>query len=158
GVTDPKLFGFPDLEIGSLFEMGGNGSWPLFTDPTRTYQFADNASVSVGHHNLKFGGEYRWGGSDVFRARRGRGRIVFDDTRDPNSGDITSPALVNFLQGNFGDEGFAQILTGSEINRKVTMSAFGLFVNDNWRIKPRLSLNLGLRYDVSFPIREAHDG
>ena len=156
GVTDSRLFGLPSIEIGSLFVMGGNSSWPLFTAPTRTYQVVDNASLTHGKHNFKFGAEFRRGGSDVFRARRGRGRLVFDDTRDPDSGDVTTPALVNFLQGNFGDEGFGQILTG-DIGRNVNMSAVGAFFADDWRIAPRLTLNLGLRYDLTFPIKDENN-
>ena len=149
GVTDSRLLGFPEIDIGSLFVMGGNSSWPLFTAPTRTYQAVDDVSFTHGRHTIRFGGEFRHGGSDVFRARRGRGRLVFTDSED-------EPALVNFLQGNFGDDGYAQILTG-DINRSVTMSAFGAFLADDWRITPRLTLNLGLRYDISLPIKDAND-
>ena len=67
-----------------------------------------------------------------------------------------NPALVNFLQGSFGDEGFAQILTG-DIRRYVTMTAFGAFVADDWRIAPRLTLNLGLRYDLSLPVKDSNN-
>ena len=155
GVTDPRLFGFPEIDIGTLFEMGGNLSWPLYTAPTYTYQAVDNVSLTRGRHNIRFGGEFRRGGTDIFRARRGRGLIVFDDTTDDN-GDVVSPALVNFLQGNFGDAGYARVLTGN-IPRSVTMSAFGAFVADDWRIMPRLTLNLGLRYDLSLPIKEANN-
>jgi hypothetical protein len=137
--------------------MGGNSSWPLLTTPTKTYQALDTVSYTHGRHNFKFGGEFRYGGTDVFRARRARGRFSFDDTRDPDDSDIiTAPALVNFLQGNFGDQGFAQVLTG-DIGRHVTMTAFGAFASDDWRITPRLTLNLGLRYDLSLPIKDAND-
>ncbi|MBZ5571685.1 MAG: carboxypeptidase regulatory-like domain-containing protein [Acidobacteriia bacterium] len=155
GVTDPKLFGFPEIDIGTLFEMGGNLSWPLYTTPTYTYQAVDNVSITRGRHNIRFGGEFRRGGTDLYRARRGRGLIVFDDTTDDN-GDVVTPALVNFLQGNFGDAGYARVLTGN-IPRTVHMSAFGAFVADDWRILPRLTLNLGLRYDLSLPIKEANN-
>jgi Carboxypeptidase regulatory-like domain/TonB dependent receptor len=155
GVTDSRLFGFPEIDIGSLFVMGGNSSWPLFTSPTYTYQALDNVSLTRGRHQFRFGGEFRHGGTDLFRARRGRGRIVFDDTFDAND-DVVSPALVNFLQGNFGDEGFGQILTG-DIHRYVTMTAIGAFVADDWRVTPRLTLNLGLRYDLSRPIKDSNN-
>lgn len=155
GVTDPRLFGLPLIDIGPLFEMGGNSSWPLFTTPTKTYQAIDNVSLIRGRHNFRFGGEFRHGGTDIFRARHGRGLISFDDTHDDDD-NVLVPALVNFLQGNFGDQGFAEVLTG-DIARHVTMTAFGAFVADDWRITPRLTLNLGLRYDLSLPIKDAND-
>jgi len=155
GVTDPRLFGLPEIDIGTLFSMGGNLSWPLYTAPTYTYQVVDNVSFTHGRHNIRFGGEFRHGGTDIYRARRGRGLIVFDDTTDDN-GDVVTPALVNFLQGNFGDAGYARVLTGN-IPRNVTMSAFGAFAADDWRVAPRVTLNLGLRYDVSLPIKDANN-
>jgi len=155
GVTDSRLFGFPLIDIGPVIEMGGNSSWPLFTAPTYTYQVVDNVSFTKGRHNFRFGGEFRHGGTDLFRARRGRGVIIFDDTFD-DEGNVVSPALVNFLQGNFGDEGYARILTG-DIPRSITMNSFGAFLTDDWRILPRLTLSLGLRYDLSLPIKDSRN-
>jgi outer membrane receptor protein involved in Fe transport len=37
------------------------------------------------------------------------------------------------------------------------MTAFGAFAADDWRIAPRLTLNLGLRYDVSLPVKDSND-
>lgn len=139
GVTDPRLFGFPSIDVGP-FTMGGNSSWPLYTTPNYTYQFVDNVSITKGAHNIRFGGEFRHGGSDNFRARRGRGRIVFD-------------SLDDFLQGNVD---FAQVLIG-DTHRNVTMNAFGAFIQDDWRVSRNVTLNLGLRYDLSTPIKDAND-
>ena len=119
--------------------MGGNSSWPLLTTPTKTYQALDTVSLTHGRHTLKFGGEFRHGGTELFRASDGKGTIFFDDTFDPNDSDIVLvPGLVNFFQGNFGDQRFASVLTG-DIARHVTMTAFGAFVSDDWRIAPRLT-------------------
>ncbi len=141
GVTDPHLFGFPQINIGAFDSMGGNRHWPLYTTPTVTWEFSDNASVTFGSHNLRFGGEYRYGGTDNLRANFGRGQINFD-------------SLVDFLQGTIGSRG--RILTG-DTRRHATLSAFGGFVQDDWRVRPRISLNLGLRYDVTLPIKEEHN-
>ncbi|MBZ5705022.1 MAG: TonB-dependent receptor [Acidobacteriia bacterium] len=151
GVTDSRLFGFPRIDIGGFDYMGGNSSWPLYTIPNYTYQVVDNVSVTHGSHNIRFGGEFRRGGTDNFRARFGRGRIVFEDTTDLKGNDIT--ALEAFLEG-IVDHG--QILSG-DTHRNITMNAFGAFIQDDWRIRPRLTLNLGLRYDLTLPIKDAND-
>lgn len=140
GITDPRLLGFPRIDIGGFNYMGGNYSWPLFTTPNYTYQATDNVSVTHGAHNLGFGAEFRYGGADNFRARYGRGRVVFD-------------SLVDFLQGNID---YGQVLTG-DTHRNITMKAFGAFIQDNWRIRPRVTLTLGLRYDLSLPIHDEHN-
>ena len=66
-------------------------------------------------------------------------------------GDVTTPCLVNFLQGNFGDEGFAADSYRRHRHVNVTMSAVGAFLTTIGGSLPRLTLNLGLRYDLTFP-------
>jgi len=143
GVTDPVNFGMPEIRISGFTQhtLGGNQSWPLFTTPNQTLQFTDNASYTVGSHNMKFGGEFRTGSSDNLRNTFGSGEIRFSDLADFATGDIRS--------GNF-------VFVGDS-HRIVSQKTFGLFVQDNWRILPRLTVNWGLRYDVSLPIREKND-
>jgi len=141
GVTDPRLYGFPQMNITGFESMGGNRHWPLYTTPNTTWEWLDDASVTVGSHNLRFGGEVRYGGTDNLRANYGRGSISFDSLQD-------------FLTGNITTRG--RILTG-DTHRHATMTAFGGFIEDYWRFKPRLTFNLGLRYDVSLPVKEDHN-
>jgi hypothetical protein len=140
GVTDPRLFGFPRISISPFDYMGGNYNWPLLTTPNQTFQLVDNVSLTRGAHNIRFGGEFRHGGTDNFRARYGRGRIDFS-------------ALEDFVGGNVYR---GRVLTGDP-GRDVSLTSFGGFVQDEWRIRPRVTLNLGLRYDVTLPIKDAHD-
>jgi hypothetical protein len=143
GVTDPVNFGMPEIRISGFTQhtLGGNQSWPLFTTPNQTLQFTDNATYIAGKHNLKFGGEFRTGSSDNLRNTFGSGEIRFSDLADFATGDIRS--------GNF-------VFVGNS-HRVVSQKTFGAFVQDNWRILPRLTLNLGLRYDLSLPVKEKND-
>jgi hypothetical protein len=143
GITDPRLGGFPRISITPFDYLGGNYSWPLYTTPNYTYQFLDTVAVTHGSHNIRFGGEFRRGGTDLFRARYGRGRVDFD-------------SLVDFLQGTVSPDNGGRVLTGQS-NRQVTLNSFGLFVQDDWRIRPRLTLNLGLRYDLTLPVKDSKD-
>jgi hypothetical protein len=142
GVTDPRLFGFPRINPGSdaFNYMGGNSSWPLDTTPSKTDSFSDTATFVHGKHSLRFGGSFHYGDVDYFRAGYGRGRIDFSD-------------LTQFIDGNvdrwrflYGDPG-----------RNVSMKSFGLFAQDNFRIARHLTLNLGLRYDVTYPIKDSRN-
>jgi hypothetical protein len=142
GVTDPHLYGFPQINIVGFDYMGGNRHWPLYTTPNSTLEWLDNAAVTFGAHNLKFGGEFRYGGTDNLRANYGRGSITFDNLQDFLLGQINSTR--------------GRILTG-DTHRHVTMSAFGGFVEDVWRLRPRLTVDIGLRYDVTFPVKEDHN-
>jgi hypothetical protein len=140
GVTDPRLFGFPRISISPFNYAGGNSSWPHLSEPNQTYQVVDNASVTRGSHNIRFGGEFRTGSADDFRAQYGRGRVDFSSLED--------------FVGGFVHR--ARILTG-DTHRHVTLNAFGGFVQDDWRIRPRVTVNLGLRYDLNLPIKDSHD-
>ena len=157
GVTDPTLFGFPRDRYRHQVRDGWELKLAAADHSDQDLSGPRHGFSHPGRHNFKFGGEFRHGGTELFRASEGKGFISFDDTLDPSDGEtVVVPDLVNFLQGNFGDQGFAEVLTG-DIARHVTMTAFGAFVSDDWRIAPRLTLNLGLRYDLSLPIKDAND-
>jgi hypothetical protein len=140
GVTDPRLFGFPRISISPFDYAGGNFSWPLATTPTQTFQVLDNLSYIHGSHNLRFGGEFRRGSTDYFRSRYGRGRVDFRD-------------LESFVSGSVRR---GRILLG-DTTRNITLTSFGGFVQDDWRVLPRLTVNLGLRYDLTLPIKDSAD-
>jgi len=141
GVTDPRLFGFPRVSPGGEFDyLGGNSSWPLHTTPSKTYSFSDTASFTHGRHTLRFGGNFRFGDVDYFRAGYGRGRVDFRHLWNFISGDVRR---WRFLYG--------------DPTRQVSQKAMGFFVEDDFKATPRLTLNLGLRYDVTNPIKDAHN-
>jgi hypothetical protein len=144
GVMDPINFGLPEIRITGFVQhtLGGNESWPLYTTPNQTLQFTDNAAYITGKHSLSFGGEFRTGSTDNVRNTFGSGEIRFRGLEQFVAGDVRS-------SGNF-------VFVGSS-HRVVSQKTLGFFVEDNWRLTPRLTVNAGLRYDLSFPIHEQHD-
>ena len=142
GVTDPRLFGFPRINPGNqeFNYMGGNSSWPLYTTPSKTDSFGDTASFTRGKHSIRFGGSFRYGDVNYYRAGEGRGRVDFSD-------------LTQFIDGNvdrwellYGDPG-----------RNVSQKSFGLFAQDDFRIRSNVTLNLGVRYDITNPIKDSRN-
>ena len=141
GVTDPRLFGFPRISPGGEFNyMGGNSSWPLYTTPSKTYSFSDTASYTRGKQTIRFGGAFRYGDVNYFRAGTGRGRVDFRHLWNFISGDVRR---WRFLYG--------------DPTRQVSQKSLGFFVEDDFKATPRLTLNLGLRYDVTDPIKDSHN-
>jgi outer membrane receptor protein involved in Fe transport len=145
GVLDPTNFGMPEIRISGFVQhtLGGNQDWPLYTTPNQTIQFTDSATYVVGKHNLKFGGEFRTGSTDNLRNTFGSGEIRFSSLEDFTTGDVRASG------GNF-------VFVGNS-RRVVSQNSFGAFIQDNWRVTPRLTVDAGLRYDVSMPIHEDHD-
>ncbi len=72
-ITDPRLQGMPrinfstdDFPSGSY--LGGNSSWPLQTSPSATYNLSDTVSRTSGKHSFRFGGDFRYGDVQYYRA------------------------------------------------------------------------------------------
>jgi Carboxypeptidase regulatory-like domain/TonB dependent receptor len=143
GISDPRLFGFPRINTSTadFNYLGGNSSWPLWTTPSHTANYSDTVTYVRGKHSFRFGGIFSTGGVDYLRADEGRGRVDFHYLEDFIAG---TPIRDWSLQ--FGEPA-----------RNVTMKSFGLFAQDDYRITRRVTLNLGLRYDVTYPIKEAHN-
>ncbi|MGD0416846.1 MAG: TonB-dependent receptor [Terriglobales bacterium] len=142
GVTDPRLFGFPRINPGTdAFDyMGGNSSWPLETTPSKTDSFSDTATYIHGKHSIRFGGSFRYGDVNYYRAGEGRGRVDFSD-------------LTDFIDGNVHRW---ELLYGDPA-RNVSQKSFGFFAQDDFRIRSNVTLNLGLRYDITNPIKDSRN-
>lgn len=143
GVTDPRLFGFPRIGLGSGFSccyMGGNSGWPLETLPSRTFNFSDTASWTRGKHSIRFGGDFRYGTVDYYRATEGRGRIDFDSLEDFAAGNVEKWEKL------YGDP-----------TRNVSLKSVGMFIQDEYRVRPHVTVNMGLRYDITAPIEDSRN-
>ena len=135
GITNPlaSLFpGAPTIQVAGLDSNFFFGSAPLADQSSRIngYNFSDVLSVTRGNHRLRFGGEYRFSQVKFYFNAFSRGQLIF-------------AGFNNFLTG------VGTSLLGSGVfdrYYKVTDSNF--FVQDDWKISNRLTVNLGLRYDL----------
>src|SRR5438552_9510232 len=103
---------------------------------TPSLSFADVISLQRGRQNLRFGGEIR---PVEWHARGG----VF------SYGEIDFPTFKDFLAGDTRG-GFAHLGTGLT-QRDFITTDYHLFVQDDWKVSPKLTLNLGLRYELDPP-------
>ena len=148
GVTDPRLFGFPTINANlTLFDdLGGVTGWPTWTSPSHTETYSDTASYTIGKHAFRFGGSFSNGGVDYLRAPDGRGVVEFDSGNDVQPMDDFFSGHPSSWSKFYGDPA-----------RNVHMRSWGLFAQDDFRATQRLTLNLGLRYDVTNPIHDSHN-
>lgn len=157
----PIDFGMPEIAIGPFTSLGGNHGWPLLTTPNETWQFADNLSYLRGKHTIRFGGEFRHGHTHNIRDRYGKSRIRFTGGRLSTLCDcypvgVSSTALEDFVAGVPRRSNAGRIFIGDS-ERNVTINSFGGFIQDDWRVTPRLTVNIGLRYDLNGVIHEANN-
>jgi hypothetical protein len=146
GVTNPAFNGFPILTIANFgLRLGGN--WPKYIGPDADIQFLDHISLLHGKHAFKYGAEvnrYSFTGAATTNAR---GNLSFSNS-------ASQQPLEDFFTGVMSTGGNAgQILVGGPF-RNVHNWHYSAFFQDDWRIKPRVIINLGVRYEVSSVIKE----
>ncbi len=157
--------GLPNITISGFGGGLGNpnGTRPGLTGPSPYFDFQDSVSYLRGKHALKFGAELTHIEADQFTTDfRGvdinfSGGITVDkpawDCPPPNAGTSCSTPLEDYFSGN-PQLGAVTVGNGT---RKMVWWHYAGFVQDDWRIKPRLMLNLGLRYEYEQPIREVNN-
>lgn len=146
---------FPDT-LGVVPVLSINGSTIQTFGPLRNFnknqQVFVNASLSLGSHILYFGGDFEHYNSTVNEGISNAGKFTFNDNAQSVVVNGTTYPLTAF-EHSFGDFllGNAQAFTQSSIDPVATPTAslFELYFQDDWRIKPRLTLNLGVRYTIN---------
>lgn len=114
-------------------------------------QLLDNFSWKLNKHDIKFGAEFRRTSVAHQFNKYFRGRIRFQTSTD--EGGNTVDALTNFLAGNVND-GFQY--SGNSL-RHTYENNFGIYIQDSYRVTPRLTLNYGLRWDYFGEVNEKNN-
>lgn len=127
-------------------ELGSRSFWPNVNN-MKTYQFNETLYHNIGKHSIRYGGEFRR--ENVFRnaARFSRGQFAFNRefTANPANRGATGDGMAEFMLG-LASGG----TIGNENTENLWAKTFAGFIQDDWKITPRLTLNLGVRYDIFF--------
>jgi outer membrane receptor protein involved in Fe transport len=120
---------------GGFLQLGRNNFSPRETTIKRA-QFIDVVSYTRGKHNLKFGADLNFDRVFNFFPGLFSGQFTF------NSYALFASNTPAAFTQNFAGAGTSGGPTNPDLNE------LGLFVQDDWRVSPKLTLNLGLRYDL----------
>ncbi len=145
--------GIPDLTydyfpgINAAYMTGIGTSFRSGIDDAVKYIFSDSVTLVRGRHILKFGGEYdRWGDSSCWTcANAGTFNFSGVFTEQPNTPTGTGNGFADFLlgQSNAWNDSWA-------VKQYQRLKNFQLYVQDDYKIRKNLTLNLGLRYYVPY--------
>ncbi len=135
--TSLNFPGFPQLSISGYAGLAGNSFQPLI-NPTNMYEIVDGLSWIKGAHTIKYGADLR-------------------DYRFTSTNAAFSRGSFNFT-GAWTGNAFADYLTGypNDASRDFPRNQFGqyqrqyhFYVQDDWKVTGRLTVNLGLRYEIN---------
>ena len=142
---------------GGMMRLGPNGystvggsEWLPTQEYNNVWDFIQNVSWNKGSHAIKFGAEYRPIGFPFFQVPSPRGRMDFRRADSDQIGITdTGDGMASWL---LGEVGWARITTANFISS--FKDAYSFFVQDDWKVSSKLTINLGVRYEITTPIGE----
>ncbi len=152
--SNPLNYGVPNISV-----TGYNG-FPSEVQPTfsiaQTISLSETLSWIHGKHNYRFGGDYRRVHRDFLGRGNATGAFTFTGQYHPQlvqGNDYTLAALADFLTG----EPQQTSISAAESKSYLRDNVFDVYANDDWRARPSLTINYGIRYDFYAPYTEKYN-
>lgn len=146
GVTrDPRDVGFPQISTRGLYSTMGDPTSFTFRD-NQHVELYDNVTIDLGRHQLRFGTYYFHLQLNPEQPDNARGAFTY-------TGQFTGNAFADFLLG-YPTSAVSGIGRGDENGRTNWLH---LYVQDDWRMRDNLTVNLGLRYEYNQHMYDARN-
>jgi len=150
GLRGVSLNSFPTINVAQMVPLGSSG---LFRDRNRSYVFNEALSFHSGRHALKMGGDYRRQMYNNYSPGKLSGAYNFSNSFTNLPGDARSGfGLADLLLGvpqstaiNINDYTF-----------RLNINSAGAYIQDDFKWTPKLTLNLGVRWEYNGPYSEAN--
>ncbi|HWB99505.1 MAG TPA: hypothetical protein VG672_22500, partial [Bryobacteraceae bacterium] len=144
---DPITQGLMEFDLNPLHGVG-KPDWVAFII-SNTISFTENFTWVKGRHNMKFGGNFNWvqdTSADTIGGDDPRGRVSFSPAMTSYDGDAPNFAYPSFLLGTPVTSARARFVSGWPYQ---TYWQNAWYAQDDFKVLPSLTLNLGLRYELS---------
>ncbi|MBI3426275.1 MAG: TonB-dependent receptor [Acidobacteria bacterium] len=151
---DPITWGIPNVVFnGGGFTGIGDANDGPFANNNNTLQFVDKLSWIHGKHTFAFGGEYNRQNFNQVGNQFSRGVFTFqaNATTNPANGS-GGYSFAEFLLGKL----FVSTNAAAVADAKFQRNVFHTFIDDTWKVTPKLTLSLGLRYELTPPFTNTY--
>jgi hypothetical protein len=159
--------GLPGFTFGGLSNLGGNNFLPS-DEVSQTLQITDDFTKIYGKHSFKTGIEYQHVKFSTLQPAYSRGQFDYNGTYTdvPNSNqNLTGIAqfllqpMLSTVPGGVDYSGGSDQVQASNINKTYDVkNYFAAYFQDDWKVTPKMTLNLGVRYDYFGPLGESNGG
>ncbi len=129
---------------GNGFSVGAGGTNPGYFNST-SFQIADDIDLVRGAHQLSIGGNWIHSRIETVNNRPTNGQFTFN-------GQTTGLSMADFMIGAMSG-GFLQ---GNPVYDYDHSEYIGVYAQDNWRVKPNVTINLGLRWEPFLPMSNTY--
>ncbi len=144
----PVAWGIPAVTFsGTGFQQIGDGTDAPYANDNNTLQFVEKLSWIHGTHNFRFGFEYSRQNFNQVGNQFPRGQFAFQPNVTQSPSRTGGYAFAEFLLGDLYQSTISVALANVRFQRNVEHA----FVDDTWKLTPKLTLSLGLRYELTPP-------
>jgi len=150
----------PRFDVGgytTIFATSSAGEWNTYNQ----WSFTPSLSMVRGRHTLRTGVELNYVAQAIGNRSWSNGTFSFNQTWTRQLSDVSAAGAAATFDGS----SVASLLLGYPASGQVDWAAnpyrtrpyWGVYLQDDWKVSPRLTLNLGLRYEVQYAMLERFD-
>lgn len=151
--VDQSIPGTPQFAISDFTGLGIGPNFPNYID-SQTRQFISDTTWTRRNHSVKFGVNLSWLQSFITNPKQALGQFTFNGnfSRNPlnNSG---GRSLADFILGIP-----ATTTVANPVYANLRAPFYDAYIQDEWRVSSRLTVNAGLRYELNLPWVETRNG
>jgi Carboxypeptidase regulatory-like domain len=144
----PVTWGIPSIGLnGTGFAGIGDNTEGPYANDNNTMQLVDKLSWIHGKHSLAFGFEYNRQNYNQVGNQFSRGQFIFQPNTTRSATNTGGHSFAEFLLGNIFTSTNAVAIADAKFQRNVEHA----FIDDTWKVTPKLTLSLGLRWELTPP-------
>ena len=155
-ISAPNVYMYGGYTSANGPESIGPQPWSIYKNGNQVYHLLSTLTHMKGHHELKFGGEWRVQQMNWFQDGTPGGVYIYDQystSQYPYWGG--GDAMASFLTGTPSPNEWGEYEVSPHFSTQ--NYRWGGFVQDNWRKSSKLTINAGLRYDLEVPRTERYN-